>query len=236
MPKSKSTRIPTRSGPTAGRHLSLRWRDEDDGTLAATFETVTHDAEGIDEWRVTGLLRLAGDQLVLAELCVSPTPIVALPSGRARRRKPSEVPGTGLDSEVLRSIRVGQIMAEARAQLIEAPEWAGGRAPLTEAQKGWAKAAAEAVKDRPLRRGRSGYPDDHYRRIALLYLDFQAQGVAHGINGRIAEVEGVAPTTIKDWVHQARRRGFLTAAEPGKAGALPGPRLYDVDDPDAEEA
>ena len=66
-----------------------------------------------------------------------------------------------------------------------------------------------------LRRGRRGYPDDHYRRIALAYLDLQRQGVSRGIQKRLAEQEGRPWQTIRDWLRIATEKGF-SPREPGE--------------------
>jgi hypothetical protein len=41
----------------------------------------------------------------------------------------------------------------------------------------------------------------------------------------MAEKFGHELSTVRGWVSEARKRGFLTPGTRGKAGALPGPRL-----------
>jgi hypothetical protein len=46
---------------------------------------------------------------------------------------------------------------------------------------------AEAARELPLNRGRKGYPADHYRRIAVAYIDqIRAQG-SRGVLARLAD-------------------------------------------------
>jgi hypothetical protein len=97
--------------------------------------------------------------------------------------------------------------------------------------------AARRIEKATLQRGRKGYGDEHYGEIAVLYLDVLQQdrnehpdGVLRAVARRYAEARGEPPdtypvATIRYWVTQARRRQFLTAAQPGKAGGQAGPRL-----------
>jgi len=59
--------------------------------------------------------------------------------------------------------------------------------------------------------------DDFYARVARAYRD----AVAHGANPRKAMVEdtGAADATVAGWVMEARRRGHLPPAKPGRVSA-----------------
>ncbi len=62
--------------------------------------------------------------------------------------------------------------------------------------------------------------DDHYRAVAEAYRD----AVAFGLNPRktLAIDSDTPADTVARWIRKAREKGYLTAAEPGKAsGALP---------------
>ena len=201
-----------------------------------------------DDWVLNGMLRLAEGRLVLSSLEVA---LSAQPADADRPRHPDEVPAGGVTSTVLRAIPTGRLLAQARLALIASDEVGHSIASLAEhsdgatsavaaqlaeifrvgddEQRARAAEAAERARGAELRRGRKGYPDDHYRRIALAYLDLQSQGVTRGILDRIAEQEGRKRDTIRDWIHQAREREFLTKGTPGRAGAQPGPRLYEFD-------
>jgi hypothetical protein len=77
-------------------------------------------------------------------------------------------------------------------------------------------AAARGVRALPQR----GYPDDHYAQVADAYR----RAFRRGESGHRKPVEiiaaefGVPRTTAARWVGEARRRGFLPPAQPGKAG------------------
>lgn len=108
----------------------------------------------------------------------------------------------------------------------------GGRGGKVQAQDiDRARRLTKAASIEQLKRGRTGYPDDHYRRIALAYLDLLAMGNRRGILNKLAEQETnrlaryVPRETVRTWVRRARELQFLTAGEPGRAGAEPGPRL-----------
>jgi hypothetical protein len=58
--------------------------------------------------------------------------------------------------------------------------------------------------------------DDFYRAVAERYAAL-AQ-IDRGPAARIAEANGVPATTVRRWVKEARRRGFLSAGRSGKAG------------------
>jgi hypothetical protein len=85
---------------------------------------------------------------------------------------------------------------------------------------------AEAARELPLNRGRKGYPDDHYRRIALAYIDDVRAHGSRGVLARLASAENVSRATIRDWVRRARELGFLAPTKQGRAEATPGPNLH----------
>jgi hypothetical protein len=136
-----------------------------------------------------------------------------------------------LGTNVLRSLPLGRWLASAHSQLGDAGVWlkTGTLAGSVEG-RAWAQAAAESARSTELRRGRRGYPEDHYRRIALAYLALQQQGV-RGSPVRLAQDEStparpVAWQTMRDWIHRATELGFLSPGSPGRAGRSPGPNLY----------
>ena len=157
--------------------------------------------------------------------------------------------GTGtIGSETLRDVEVSKMTTAARALLAHAvrdlvlpegaeppPGWyaifagRGGSVRPEDIER--ARRHARAAGRRPLKRGRAGYPDDHYRAVAFGYLDLLGKGVTRGILPALAERESkrlgrhVAVETVRTWVNIARKREFLTGGENGKAGAMAGPRL-----------
>jgi len=76
------------------------------------------------------------------------------------------------------------------------------------------------------RRGRPEIADTLLESVATAYLE-EAPGGA-GLTRRLAERFNRPEPTVRDWVAAARRRGFLSAAHPGRRGAAPGPRLTDA--------
>ena len=60
-------------------------------------------------------------------------------------------------------------------------------------------------------------PDDWYRRAADEYARLVAAGDRAPAQ-TIAKANGVPPTTAHRWIKEARRRGFLPAGRPGRAG------------------
>ncbi len=83
----------------------------------------------------------------------------------------------------------------------------------------------QAASATPLKRGRAGYPAEHYRRIARAYLTLvQGESSKHAMQ-RLAEAENRPVETVRTWVARARRDGFLSRTRQGLAGAEPGPNL-----------
>jgi hypothetical protein len=166
-------------------------------------------------WIVGGYLRLApSGEVTIGQLELQPLD-----------NKAASVTGT-----VLRSFRVEELLARALAQLEDAPavmsvlERHGLRRP-SEEEKSNAERAAKAAARHERRRGRAGYPESHYRRVALDYLELQ-KDVRRGIRQRLAERYGVNAKTVGDWIHRAHELGFLGSGHQGRAGREAGPRLY----------
>lgn len=178
-------------------------------------------------WKVEGVLSVIRDQLVVHEIRVQPTTAEGTP------------PGAGLTTTVLRSLPLGGLVAALRAVVEEAPEQVAelerSSGETFEELKKQTQRAARAVRGTGLKRGRKGYPDDHYRWVALEYLALQAEGWSRGILVELAKRatkhlgrDFVARETVRDWVAEARKRQFLTKATQGRAGAGPGPNLYNL--------
>jgi hypothetical protein len=95
----------------------------------------------------------------------------------------------------------------------------------TPAQKRWAKRVTEQAKRAPLKRGRQGYPDNHYRRIAIRCVELHNAGT-HNVTGTLALELGKPYQTVRDWIRTARQRGFLMPGRQGATDFRPGPNLY----------
>jgi hypothetical protein len=73
---------------------------------------------------------------------------------------------------------------------------------------------APRVMKRP---GRAGHPDEHYAKVAERYLALRGRGVTNPTK-TIADEWHQARSTVAGWVHEARERGYLPPAQPGRAG------------------
>ena len=103
--------------------------------------------------------------------------------------------------------------------------WRGGFAT-----RGEAEAALDRLQDTLNPRGRPPRTDEEHRRIALIYLAkiaerAESKRTTRGIVSEIAVEESIPRNTLKSWLREARQRGFLNGSTPGRAGAIPGPRL-----------
>jgi hypothetical protein len=65
------------------------------------------------------------------------------------------------------------------------------------------------------RPGRRGNGDDHYRTVADEYIEFRSRGIRN-VDKLIAEKRQCSPSTVRGWAREARRRGFLPRATPGR--------------------
>jgi len=142
----------------------------------------------------------------------------------------------GVDGKLMRKLKLADLMSEFRTRLLEMDGKAYAPVDPAAAKREAARLVKEAVRNSSLAalaeeskpaRGRRGYPDDHYERIARRYLQLvNDERVTRGVLARIADEEGRPVETVRTWIYQARQRDFLTRrGEVGRAGALPGPRL-----------
>jgi hypothetical protein len=164
-----------------------------------------------EPWLIRGLLSATAGRPVLSALAVE-------------HRDAPDHEVTGL---VLRGIRYADIRNEglrwaaARAEWVDIIARGGYLSKKHVTQARWVAGQA----NRPVKRGRTGYGDEHYRRIARRYLE-----IASGPDGRrvlkvLAENEGVPRETVRDWVRKATRLGFLAPGTQGRAEARPGQKL-----------
>lgn len=129
--------------------------------------------------------------------------------------------------EQLRSLRLPAICQSALGYLRRQPQWLeflqkSGLAMVEPADLHRAEEAADAIADKPRRQPRRG--EDHYRQVALDYLEIARSG-ERKVLVALAERYGRPRETLRDWVHQARVLGFLEKTKSGKADPRPGPRL-----------
>lgn len=138
-----------------------------------------------------------------------------------------------VDSSALKSLPIGWLEG-----LVNAPDWAkalgrrdsGATTPtgedmaevLTMLEIGVDGMAfgvdqpSEQTKRPPLSRPDGADPDDFYRRVADAYHDvLQRSG---RVAPALAEEAGVPVATVRRWIQESRRRGFLPPARRGRAG------------------
>lgn len=132
------------------------------------------------------------------------------PDGVRFMKSTVELPAGGITSRVLSSIKLEEIFLSLR---------------IAERALGSSTPEAEP-RPQPAgpRRGRPPLEDKHYRKVARMYLNAMRKAPGRPIPW-MAEKLGHEPSTVRGWVGEARRRGFLTPGTRGKAGAMPGPRL-----------
>ena len=63
--------------------------------------------------------------------------------------------------------------------------------------------------------GRAGRGDEFYRRIAQRVDALRVAGIPNPYEV-IADDYGYSPSTVRGWVREARRRGYLTKGRPGR--------------------
>jgi hypothetical protein len=167
------------------------------------------------------LIATPGGHLALGPLSIAPYP------GATTNLEPGSPPYRGVTSEVLRAVPIERLIREIVAYLQTVADWQQHLADTY----GWAPPAdqqqllADAVKRTRSSTRRRKYPDDHYRDVALLYLQLLGQGQTSTPIAHLAKKLGVTTPTARNWVHRARQLGYLTQGSRGKPGAQPGPRL-----------
>jgi hypothetical protein len=170
---------------------------------AGTYEAFVGGVGKNDQWAVElGFVALDG-----ALYCHS---VRIRPDGVLFMKSTDELPGAGITSRVLSSIKLEEIFRSLRI---------AERAPEASAPE----AEPRPAPPRP-RRGRPPLDDKHYRKIALMYLNAMRTEPGRPIAWMAKKLRH-EPSTVRGWVGEARKRGFLTPGTRGKAGALPGPKL-----------
>ena len=170
----------------------------------------------LEPWRISGTLRRdPNGPPIVGELTVEHFPLDAK-SVRA------EVTGT-----VMRRLRLADMRDDACAGLEGHKLFAEVGWHVTPEQREQAVGAAEETKRK---RGRPGYPPEHYERIALRYLELLAQGKRNVLkelaNEESERLKRIVPReTVRDWVRKATKEGYLAPGKPGRADARPGPKL-----------
>jgi hypothetical protein len=199
------------------------WVTVDAVSSGASFVAV--DVVNDEPWLVRGYLRVAEEGFVISRVGVERFQFGD--TGHGARLEEAEADVTG---KVLRGVRLGEIRERAVRRLQErgiaygALERTGWDLSAEEFEQ--ARRLAEAARELPRTRGRKGYPPDHYRRIAIAYIDDIREHGSRGVLDRLARAERFERPTIRDWIKRARELGFLAPTKQGRAEARPGPNLY----------
>jgi hypothetical protein len=190
--------------------------------IAGDWIKPTDEAPHAQPWVFRGILRRSTrGLLVVSEFEVEPY----RPGG-------AEVTGTVLRGVRLAPIRQKAIAALGGIALFHETAASAGLSRISKEDVKRAQRAAADAEKQPLNRGRHGYPPDHYRRIALRYLELIGQG-RRDVLVALATEEGRKRETIRDWVRKATKLGFLAPGKQGRAEARPGPNLYGTEKQDA---
>jgi hypothetical protein len=172
-------------------------------------------------WMADADIALDGRRLVIMNLTIRP------PGGL------EVLPESVLTASVLRSVRTSGILSKAYEGLTAQPGLAVAwesflGEPVPQSRHMADKRAAAALESEATTKKPRGRPDNHYRKVACLYLDLQRAGWGRGILLEIQKrLKAASREQARDWVHGATTRGFLDRGTPGAAGRAPGPSLGD---------
>lgn len=147
--------------------------------------------------------------------------VIEVRNGRPEARElhlvhPDGLPSSGgLSTRLVREeIKVREHLDEATRRMRELHE-----AVDAETQGRWERipyvqAALEGLSSRP---GRRGHPDRFYAELAAAYVDRVKAGSRRPV-ADLAAQEYLSEDRVRTLVARARKKGFLTPAEPGKPG------------------
>jgi len=145
----------------------------------------------------------------------------------------------GVTTSLLRAVQLVELVTEVRAKVklqgFGTYVYVNSGKPVhSETERRRARELAEAAAGSRLKKGRPRLGEDHYRRIAFAYLDHVIEGHTGGVLKSIAAAEGarlgreVPVATVRTWVAEARKLGFLATGHPGRPTTEPGPNLYET--------
>jgi len=135
------------------------------------------------------------------------------PSGVLFMKSMNELPSGGVTARVLRSIKLGEVLDGLQVRKRRAEPDPDLQVPADLPQPG----------SRP---GRRGLSDEFLSWVAVNYLKAaQVDPRAPVLQVQETIGTGYPRDTIKGWVVEARKRGFLAPTTQGKGGGEAGPRL-----------
>ena len=160
----------------------------------------------------------------------------------------------GIDGAIMKATRPDAIVALTRRRIVGEQTYLAN-ALLLDAKKPpehrlfseWVEREAElretverlktnAPVEQRRRGGRTPYPDDHYREVAMLCVALYADGWRRGFHQEIATRKGRETKTVAHWIRKSRKLGYLAPGEPGRASFRPGPKLLEQGPPIASPA
>lgn len=170
-------------------------------------------------WVVYGSIAIATDgSLVIESIAIGPAFEGQL------SRKGNDI-AHGITGQLLRLLSPPQILAACAEQLLRQQYWLeetarrrGIESPLSTQQR----ELLERVDQGRPRHGRIN--DDQLAELAARYLTLCQRG-NKSPRAQLAGEFGLTTTQVRDRLHQARQRRYLTPGTQGRAGAHPGPRL-----------
>jgi hypothetical protein len=146
------------------------------------------------DWRVRVVFTEQRGHVVVQELHIKPASRKVLPDG-------------GLTATALRALRLSVFQGEAK-------NFASYLSGLWDDIAPTAGTLIERSLD--ARPGRRGHPDRFYAELALAYEALVVAGEPAPIK-RLAQKHHRSPARMRDLIHIARRKGFLTTARNGRA-------------------
>lgn len=143
---------------------------------------------------------------------------------------------------LVRDAQFSDLLADAGQQLRTMPYWmalAEHGFVTSREQMESVKASAGSLDYEALRKGRKGYPDDFYRRVAIRYLELcddnerKGGSVLHRLAQEATDEKwtpdrtgDVPKETVRSWLREAKRRQMLETPNRGVRGGGAGPNLY----------
>jgi hypothetical protein len=145
----------------------------------------------------------------------------------------SQDPPALINSDVLRRVPLGDIIARTERQLADdswrtegVRSFPGPNLMLDELTDEQRRALENSSTSAVRRRGRPELSDELLIDVAETYVWEAGRG--RGALRRMSEVFDRPEATIRDWIAAARRRGYLAPTKPGRRGAAPGPNLPSI--------
>lgn len=156
----------------------------------------------------------------------------------------SQNPPSLITSDVLRRIPIGDILSRTQRRLADdswrtegihlsgLPGGTGRTLTVDELTEQQRRALENSAAIGARRRGRPELSDELLIDVAEAYIWEAGRGT--GALRRMSELFDRPEATVRDWIAQARRRGYLAPTKPGRRGVAPGPNLPTTTTTDTE--